>query len=56
MATESLTITPMEPADWERVAEIFADGIATGDSTFQTEVRSWEKWDADHSLSRAPAP
>lgn len=38
----------MRPEDWERVAEIYAQGIATGDSTFETEVPSWERWDADH--------
>jgi L-amino acid N-acyltransferase YncA len=41
-------IATMEPADWDRVAEIFAEGIATGDSTFETEVPSWEDWDRDH--------
>ncbi len=41
-------IAPMAPADWDRVAEIFAEGIATGDSTFETEVPSWERWDRDH--------
>ncbi len=38
----------MRPEDWDRVAEIYAQGIATGDSTFETEVPSWERWDADH--------
>jgi L-amino acid N-acyltransferase YncA len=30
------------------VAEIYAEGIATGMATFETEVPSWEEWDADH--------
>jgi len=38
----------MAPGDWPRVAEIFAEGIATGDSTFETEVPAWERWDRDH--------
>src|SRR5262245_23001545 len=38
----------MTPADWDRVAAIYAAGIATGDSTFETEVPSWERWDRDH--------
>ena len=42
----------MRRSDWERVAEIFAQGIATGDSTFETEVPGWERWDRDH----LPAP
>ena len=46
--TASPVITPMRPSDWEGVAAVYAEGIAEGDSTFETEVPSWEKWDADH--------
>lgn len=42
----------MRRSDWDRVAEIFAEGIATGESTFETEVPGWERWDRDH----LPAP
>ena len=38
----------MLAADWPRVAAIYADGIATGDATFETEVPTWEWWDAGH--------
>lgn len=38
----------MRHEDWDRVADIFAEGIATGDSTFETTVPSWERWDRDH--------
>jgi len=38
----------MVPADWPRVAEIYAQGIATRQATFETEVPSWEEWDAGH--------
>lgn len=38
----------MRPEDWPRVAEIFAEGVATGDSTFETEVPTWERWDREH--------
>ena len=41
-------IAPMLSSDWEGVAAVYAEGIATGDSTFETEVPSWERWDADH--------
>jgi phosphinothricin acetyltransferase len=30
------------------VAEIYAEGIATGLSTFETEIPTWERWDRDH--------
>jgi phosphinothricin acetyltransferase len=48
MAGADPEIVAMRPQDWDRVAEIFAEGIATGDSTFETEVPTWERWDADH--------
>jgi L-amino acid N-acyltransferase YncA len=38
----------MRPVDWLRVAEIYAEGIATRNATFETEVPSWEEWDAAH--------
>jgi L-amino acid N-acyltransferase YncA len=38
----------MRPEHWEAVARIFAEGIATGDATFETSVPSWEQWDASH--------
>ena len=36
------------PEDYPAVAAIFAEGIATGLATFETEVPSWEDWDAAH--------
>ena len=30
------------------MAWIFGEGIATGNATFETEVPSWERWDAAH--------
>lgn len=44
----SFTIDTMRPEDWDDVARIYAEGIATGDSTFETEVPTWERWDRDH--------
>lgn len=38
----------MLPAHWDAVARIYAEGIATGDATFETEVPVWEAWDAAH--------
>jgi phosphinothricin acetyltransferase len=43
-----VTITPMRPDDWPAVREIHAQGIVTGDATFDTEPPSWEEWDAGH--------
>jgi phosphinothricin acetyltransferase len=36
----------MRPDDWPRVAEIYAEGIATGYATFETSVPTYEAWDA----------
>jgi L-amino acid N-acyltransferase YncA len=43
-----LTVRPMTEADWPAVAEIYAAGIATGEATFETELPTWEAWDAGH--------
>jgi L-amino acid N-acyltransferase YncA len=41
-------ITPMQPADWDTVREIYREGIATGQATFETQLPDWEKWDRSH--------
>jgi L-amino acid N-acyltransferase YncA len=41
-------INEMRPGDWEDVRTIYAEGIATGQATFETEAPSWEAWDACH--------
>jgi phosphinothricin acetyltransferase len=38
----------MTPADWPEVAAIYAEGIATGNATFQTEPPEWAAWDEAH--------
>jgi phosphinothricin acetyltransferase len=43
MRIEDLTST-----EWPEVVHAFADGIATGNATFETSVPSWEAWDAAH--------
>ena len=42
-------IIPMPAELWPRVLEIYGEGIATGNATFETEIPDWEKWDAGHS-------
>jgi L-amino acid N-acyltransferase YncA len=41
-------VRPLVAADWPAVAAIFAEGIATGDATFETTVPEWRDWDARH--------
>jgi len=43
-----LRITPMLPDHWLSVRAIYADGIATGNATFETELPGWTKWDSTH--------
>lgn len=43
-----VVVDRMLRADWPRVAEIYAEGIATGNATFETEVPTWARWDALH--------
>jgi L-amino acid N-acyltransferase YncA len=48
MSVPSPSINPLLPQDCPRVLEINAEGIATGDATFETAVPTWEKWDRGH--------
>ena len=41
-------IIPMSPNLWPTVRAIYAEGIATGNATFETELPDWEKWDGSH--------
>jgi L-amino acid N-acyltransferase YncA len=47
-APTSITIAPLTAADAEAVAGIYAEGIATGEATFETVVPGWAAWDAAH--------
>jgi L-amino acid N-acyltransferase YncA len=47
-APPSVELRHLEPADWPAVAEIYWDGMRDGLATFETEVPSWEAWDAAH--------
>lgn len=41
----------MLPKHWEPVKEIYAEGIATGDATFQTNIPTWEEWNEAHIIN-----
>jgi L-amino acid N-acyltransferase YncA len=41
-------IAPLTQDHWAEVVRIYREGMATGDATFETEVPSWDAWDADH--------
>jgi phosphinothricin acetyltransferase len=44
----SFSVDRMSPDDWEQVANIYIEGIATGHATFETQAPTWEQWDARH--------
>jgi phosphinothricin acetyltransferase len=46
-----VVIADMVPADWPAVRDIYAQGIAAGDASFDTEPSDWERWDAGHLTS-----
>jgi L-amino acid N-acyltransferase YncA len=41
-------ILPFRREHWDAVRRIYAEGIATGNATFQTEPPEWEAFDAGH--------
>lgn len=43
-----MLVRPLHPDDYPAVAAVFAEGIATGLATFETEVPGWDEWDAAH--------
>jgi L-amino acid N-acyltransferase YncA len=47
-ARPAVDVRAMRAGDWPAVAEIYAQGIATGDATFETDVPTWDRWDAVH--------
>jgi L-amino acid N-acyltransferase YncA len=38
----------LRPQDWPDVLRIYEEGMLTGDATFETQLPSWEAWDAAH--------
>jgi L-amino acid N-acyltransferase YncA len=45
----SAVVRDLRPEDWPAVRAIYEDGIRSGDATFETELPSWEAWDAAHT-------
>lgn len=45
---EKMQIREFEPGDFPAVADIYLQGIATGQATFQTQGKDWPEWDASY--------
>jgi len=43
-----MTVRDLRPDDWPEVARIYAEGLATGNATFETEVPTWDSWNRAH--------
>ncbi|WP_417953871.1 GNAT family N-acetyltransferase [Flagellimonas spongiicola] len=43
-----MQIREMKSSDWNQVAQIYNEGIATGFATFETQVPSYNDWDKAH--------
>jgi L-amino acid N-acyltransferase YncA len=47
-APPSIELRGLTEDDWPAVADIYWDGMRDGLATFETEVPSWQEWDAAH--------
>ncbi|MHB1948861.1 MAG: GNAT family N-acetyltransferase [Gammaproteobacteria bacterium] len=47
----SLVIREMLETDWDAVKNIYLEGIATGNATFQKSAPTWEVWNKEHLLT-----
>ena len=47
-ATTPIEIGPLEPRHWERVRDIYLEGLTTGEASFETSAPDWADWDGAH--------
>jgi L-amino acid N-acyltransferase YncA len=52
---DAVSIRELRADDWPAVRKIYEDGLRGGDATFETELPSWERWDAAHPELRLVA-
>ena len=50
-----MEIRALDESDGPAVSAIYAEGIATGNATFEVDVPSWDAWDAAHPSLRLVA-
>ena len=50
-----MKIRELDDSDWPAVSSVYADGIATGNATFESDVPTWERWNATHASLRLVA-
>lgn len=47
-ATNAILFRPLVADDWKSVAEIYRQGIETGNATFQQDIPTWDDWNKGH--------
>lgn len=47
----NISFRSLNKEDWFFVAEIYRQGIETGNATFQRDIPGWEVWDSSHIKS-----
>ena len=50
-----MEIRELDESDWPAVSAVYAEGIATGNATFESDVPTWERWNAAHQTLRLVA-
>jgi len=45
-----ILIDEMRPEAWDQVRQIYVDGLATGQATFEVEAPSWDTWNRNHHI------
>ena len=45
------TLDIMRDGDWSAVRNIYLEGLATGNATFETQAPEWHDWDGHHLTS-----
>ncbi len=41
-------VDEMTPEDWPQASNIYLEGIASGNATFETQAPEWERWNLTH--------
>lgn len=48
---KDITTRQMLASDWDAISTIYAEGIATGFATFETNVPTYDSWNSNHMQS-----
>jgi phosphinothricin acetyltransferase len=43
-----IELRSLKKEDWSSVAELYKQGIETGNATFQKDIPTWDAWDSGH--------